>query len=38
MGIARVVPDGLGAWAAGVLGNTDLVCCRKGLGRVRDLP
>ena len=36
MGIARVVPDGLGAWASSVLGNTDLVC-RKGLRRVRDI-
>ena len=33
----RLVPNGLGAWAAGVLVNTDLVHDRQGPGRVRDL-
>ena len=37
MGGVRVVPNGHGAWAAGVLVNADLVHGRQGLGRVRDL-
>ena len=37
MGGARVVPNGHGAWASGVLVNADLVNRRQGLGRVRDL-
>ena len=38
MGIAPLVPDGFDARAAGLLGHTDLVCCRQGPGCVRDLP
>ena len=30
-------PNGIDAWAASVLGYTDLVCCRQGLWRVRDI-
>src|SRR6267378_1582833 len=37
MGGVRVVPNGLGTWAAGVLVNADLVHGQQGLGRVRDL-
>ncbi len=37
MGGVRMVPNGHGAWAAGVLVNADLVRGWQGLGRVRDL-
>jgi hypothetical protein len=37
MGSVRVAPNGLGARAAGVLVNADLVDGQQGLGRVRDL-
>ena len=37
MGGIRVVANGHGTWAAGMLVNTDLVRGWQGLGRVRDL-
>ena len=37
MGTSGVASDGVGAWPAGVLGNTDLVCGRKSLRCVRNV-